>query len=373
MEVEHELSLLPETLATWSKAHLPPFMLRLGPYHIYIWQWLGLCFLIVLAYCFARALGAVVRRILFQLVSLTPTKFDDLLVERATMPVNFFLTIVFARSFLPILELQAHVHRQIATVLGTFILFSLFWLLDRSAATTYEAAHELTWVKTRPNAAPVLLLTTRLTRVVIWGLAIVMILQQLGYPVTGLLAGFGIGGLAVALGAQKTLENVLASVVLSLDQPFRMGDFIKVDEVSGQVESMGLRSTRIRTLERTLVTMPNGKLADARIESFAVRDKFRFVVPLSLQYGSSSENVARVLAELKQVMLVQENVDKASVVLSLQNFTMSALDIEVTAYVRTGNFDQFRIVREKLLLQFIEVLERNQMTLAVPLKPFLMK
>ena len=92
----------------------------------------------------------------------------------------------------------------------------------------------------------------------------------LGYPVATVLAGLGIGGIALAFGAQKTIENLFGSISLAADQPFRVGDFVKVEDFTGNVERIGMRSTQIRTLDRTLVTLPNGKLADMRIEDFAL-------------------------------------------------------------------------------------------------------
>ena len=125
--------------------------------------------------------------------------------------------------------------------------------------------------------------------------AAIAVLSEFGYPVTSLVAGLGIGGIALALAAQKTVENLFGSLSIGIDQPFRVGDYINVDTISGTVESIGLRSTRIRTLDRTLVTLPNGKLADMRVESFAERDRIRFICVLALTRSTKAAAVREVL------------------------------------------------------------------------------
>src|SRR6185436_9216981 len=123
-----------------------------------------------------------------------------------------------------------------------------------------------------------------------------------GYPLNTALAGLGIGGVAVALGAQKTLENLFGSLSIAIDQPFRMDDLVTVDGVTGTVERLGFRSTRIRTADRTLVTIPNGKLADMRIETLAARDRRRFALILSLVQTSTRAQTTQVIEGVKRVL-----------------------------------------------------------------------
>jgi hypothetical protein len=113
------------------------------------------------------------------------------------------------------------------------------------------------------------------------------------------LAGLGIGGIAVAFGAQKTVENVFGSLAIAADQPLRVGDAVKIDDFSGTVERIGLRSTQVRTLDRSLITIPNGKLSDTRVESFAARDRIRFATLVSLAYGTTEAQVRRVLEGIR--------------------------------------------------------------------------
>src|SRR5690606_10832654 len=113
-------------------------------------------------------------------------------------------------------------------------------------------------------------------------------IAQFGYPVATILAGLGIGGIAVALGAQKSLEHFFGSVSIGVDQPFRVGDWVNVGGAEGEIEAIGLRSTRIRTMDRTVISIPNGQLAESRTENFATRERIRLRAIIGVEYGTSA-------------------------------------------------------------------------------------
>ena len=161
----------------------------------------------------------------------------------------------------------------------------VFWAGFRSLDVAFDAAAAAPWTKVNASLAGLLPLGRKIAKVVLLALGLVSVLNELGFQVASLLAGLGIGGIALALAAQKTVENLFGSVAIGVDQPFRVGDFVKVEDVLGTVEAIGMRSTRVRTLDRTLVTFPNGKLADMKAETFAARDRFRLLVNLGLSYG----------------------------------------------------------------------------------------
>jgi MscS family membrane protein len=194
----------------------------------------------------------------------------------------------------------------------------------------------------------------------------IAVLTQLGYPVASLLAGLGIGGLALALAAQKTVENLFGSVSISVDQPCRVGDYVQVENVQGTVEAIGLRSTRIRTLNRTIVTIPNGKLADVRIENFAVRDRFRLFCTLQLVYGTTPAQMRAVLGGLEQALQAHRTLFPEGQSVRFANISASSLDVEVNAWFATADWNEFTVVRQELLLRFLEVVRESGSALAFP-------
>ncbi|HSD29254.1 MAG TPA: mechanosensitive ion channel family protein, partial [Vicinamibacteria bacterium] len=194
---------------------------------------------------------------------------------------------------------------------------------------------------------------------------LVATLAALGYPVATVLAGLGIGGLALAFGAQKTIENLFGSISLAADQPFRVGDFVKVEDFTGNVERIGMRSTRIRTLDRTLVSIPNGQLADMRIEDFASRDRIRFAATVSLVYATSEAQVRRVSSEIEAMLGAHPKVWPGPVA-KLLGFGPSSLDVEVLCWFQTSDYDEFRELRQEALLGIMRIVAEAGTTLAFP-------
>ena len=197
--------------------------------------------------------------------------------------------------------------------------------------------------------------------------AVVAVLADLGYPVASLLAGLGVGGLALALAAQKTVENLFGSLSIGVDQPFRVGDFVRIEDTTlGTVEQVGLRSTQIRTLDRTVISLPNGKLADLKIETFAPRDRYRLHTVIGLVYSTKAAQVRAIAAELESILRAHPGVFPEGAIVTLQGFGASSLDVEVEIGFVAKDFDEFRRLRQEVLLQLLEAVERGGSSLAFP-------
>lgn len=154
----------------------------------------------------------------------------------------------------------------------------------------------------RLGAVSVVTMVRRAAKTLVVVVASIAMFNSLGIDLTGWIAAFGLGGLAFALGAQKTIEHFVGSLTLIADQPVRVGDFCQVDGLMGTVEDIGMRSTRLRTLDRTLVTIPNGLMSQARIENYASRDQFRFAPVINLVYETTPEQMRAVLWRLRGML-----------------------------------------------------------------------
>jgi MscS family membrane protein len=199
-------------------------------------------------------------------------------------------------------------------------------------------------------------LARRALKIFVALLAFLAVFQNLGFNVTGILAGLGIGGLAVALAAQRSIENLFGGLSLIADQPVRVGDFCKFGAFEGTVEDIGLRSTRVRTPDRTVLTIPNADFATMPLENFGPRDRFRLATTLSVRYGTTPDQLRWVLVELKKLLLSHPKVSPEPARVRLVNIGQAALDIEVLAYIATREESEFLAVREDLLLRFMDVL-----------------
>jgi MscS family membrane protein len=186
--------------------------------------------------------------------------------------------------------------------------------------------------------------------------------------VATVLAGLGVGGIAIALAAQKTVENVFGSVSLAADRVLRVGDWVKVEDVSGAVETIGLRSTRLRTVDRTLVTIPNGRLADMRVESFGARDRIRLFATLRLAQDTPAAAVRRVVGDVERLLRAHERIWPDAMSVRLVEIGASSLDVAVSAWLRTTDFAEFEEMRQELLLGFLECVERAGARLTPPVQ-----
>lgn len=350
----------------WLIDRLPAVLLRSGPFDLLWWQWIGL----VPALLVAVLIGLVGARLLRSALSLTtrrtPTTWDDAVLARLGPPLTLACAFVAAAVLLPILGLYAPAQRALMRVVHVGLAAAFFWSLWRLIDVFRQLLGESHWARSLPASRSLVPLGARVTKVVVAAFGVVLVLSTLGYPVASLIAGLGIGGLALALAAQKTVENLFGAFSIGIDQPFREGDFVKVDDFVGTVEAIGLRSTRFRTLDRTIVTLPNGRLADMRLESFSVRDRLRLAATIGLVRETTPAQMRAVLAGLEQALRAQPKIWPDAVVVRFSALSPSSLDIEVMAWFTTSDWGEFQRIREEVLLQFMDVVHRCGTGFAFP-------
>jgi len=216
------------------------------------------------------------------------------------------------------------------------------------------------------GAVSILRLLRRLADGLLLFVGLLFVLHHFGVDVTAALAGLGVGGIAVALAAQKTLENVIGGVSLIADQVLRVGDFLSLGDVQGTVEEVGLRSTRIRTLDRTIVSLPNGQIANMKLETLSARDKFWFHPLITLRYETTSAQLHSVLANLREFMRQHPNTDPASTRVRFIRFAAFSLDVEIFAYVCAHDWNHFLEVQEELLFGISDIVQKAGTEIAFP-------
>ncbi len=212
----------------------------------------------------------------------------------------------------------------------------------------------------------VLSLLHRLFKVGAVILGVVATVYLAGGDVTAILAGVGIGGIAIALGAQKTLENFFGGVAVISDEPIRVGDVCRFGDKVGTVEDIGLRSTRVRTTDRTVLTIPNGQLSVMNLENFTLRDKFLFNHKIGLRYETTPDQMRYVLAEIREMLRTHPAVDQESARIRLTEFGASALTLEVFAYFIANDYSAFLAFQEELLLGILDIVVAGGTGLAFP-------
>jgi MscS family membrane protein len=350
----------------WVLEHLPEVLLRPGPFDILRWQWLALPLLLGVAAVLGALGSKLARGVFWRIARRTSTEWDDTVLTRLSGPLTLALTLAFAAALLPFLGLYAPARAASYRVIRVGIFVAFFWSLWRSVDVARLLLSRTRWAQTSASSRALLPLGSRISKVVIVAIAAVAVLSVLGFPVASLIAGLGIGGLALALAAQKTVENLFGAFSIGVDQPFREGDFVKIEDFVGTVEAVGLRSSRFRTLDRTVITIPNGKLADMRLESFTARDRLRLATVIGLVYETTAAQMREVLAGFEQTLRAHPKIWPDAVVVRFREFAASSLDIEVMAWFQTSEWSEFQLIRQEILLQFMEIVERAGTSVAFP-------
>jgi MscS family membrane protein len=213
----------------------------------------------------------------------------------------------------------------------------------------------------------VLPLGRQILKLTLYLIALLSVFSAWGYNTSTILAGLGVGGLAVALAAQKTIENLFGGVSVIGDRPVLVGDFCKFGDKMGTVMHIGLRSTRIRTPDRTIISVPNAQFSSMSLENISGRDKILFHQTFNLRRDTTHEQLSKVLESLPAILAANEKVEKDDIPVRLVGMGSSSLDVEVAAYVRTANYNEFLAAQQELLLTMLKAIESAGTALAVPL------
>ncbi len=345
---------------------LPAPLLAEGPRGLLWWQWLAAPLVALAAVGLGWLLALVTRRLLARLASRDRTEQAGQVIARLRGPLLLFWSFAAAAALKRLLDLPADLSADVGDALRTGTTVALCWAALRSVDAGTRWAAESPWGRAHAQGVSMLPSVRRATKVAVVAVGAVAVMAQVGYPVGSLLAGLGLGGLAVALAAQKTVENLIGSVSIGLDVPFKVGDFVRVEGAEGTVEVIGLRSTRLRTLDRTVVTIPNGKLADARVESFGPRDRIRLACTLQLRQDTRAAQLRQVLAGVGGVLRSHPRIHPADLRVRLVALGAWSMDVEVMAWFQTTDWQEFLAIREEVLLAFVEVVERAGAAFAFP-------
>jgi MscS family membrane protein len=336
---------------------LPQPLLQPGPAGVLWWQWLALPALAGLILLVGRALAAATRTLVLHVSYRTSSKWDERFFERTASALTILWSVAAATVVIRWLALPPGVEAMVRSLLSAALLLAIFWTLWRSLDVLVEFLLEQPWAQGNRSLHSILQVARNLAKTLVAIMAVVSLLAAFGYPVATMLAGVGIGGIAVAFGAQRTIENLFGSIALATDQPFRVGDFVRVEGSEGVVEHIGIRSTRIRTLDRTTITIPNGKLAEMRIESLSARDRTRFATVIKLARGTSRDQVEQVLGGVGRVLEAHPGTWPDHVITRLVGLPPASLDIEVMSWVDTRDLRAFGEYRQHVLLEFMRVVE----------------
>ncbi len=329
-----------------------------------LWQWFALLLLIPVAAA-AAWLILVVAQIPLRWWARRQGQSD--LDFRSVSGPAWLLVGAIAHSilaaYLRMPLLQRHYYNQVTTVA---VIIGANWILWRVVRWFLRRVRNRALARGQSGTGSLMLLGERLIKAFIFVMALFFVLGVLGFNLTTALAGVGIGTLAVGFGAQQTIANLFGGVSVLGDEVIRVGDVCKFGDRTGTVEDIGLRSTRVRTEERTLLAIPNGTVATINVENLSRRDKILFKTVLGLHLETSPDQLQAVLTEMRRVLDAHPKVEKKTFHVWLTDLTPSAINVELACYVMTQNYNEFAEVREDLLLHIMNFVEESGTKIASP-------
>jgi MscS family membrane protein len=336
-----------------------------GPWTV---KHLALAFLFIALGLIARAvLNAVLASRLRELTARTATEADDEAAEAIVHPLGLILPVV--GLFLGLRLLLTVQPEWLATTDKIFrvasilvVCWTAFRLADAFASLLSEMAGR-TDSRLDDQLVP---LMRKALKTFLAVLAFILVAQNLGYSVSGLLAGLGIGGLALAMAAKDTLANLFGSLMILIDRPFHTGDWITFDGGDGVVEEIGLRSTRVRTFAKTVVSIPNQALANATVENHSVMPKRRIKFTLGVTYDSTVAQMEELVRRIEEYLKANEDIDQEFMLVKFTEFNASSLDVFVYCFTKSTDWTEHLAVRQRVNLKLMSIVEELGLSVAFP-------
>jgi MscS family membrane protein len=324
-----------------------------------IWQWTLLGLLLVVSGLLAWTVIRWSRR---ALADGNPSALREL-----AGPV---LLMLIASGLLYIADEQINITGVVLVVLrlllDSIFYLNLAWFAVLAVRLVVNAVINSRRIDMAPLNAELLRLSMRILSFFLILVVVAVWLNSLGIPVLGVLAGFGIGGIAVALAAKRTIENFFGAIMLFSDRPVRIGDFCRFDDKMGTVERIGLRSTRIRTPERSILNVPNAEFSRFQLENLAERDRLRLKTTLNLRLETAPEQLQLIIDRVRGLLLENDDVHNEPARVRLVTIGPLSLDIEILAYIKTTDFDKFLAIQEDLFLEILREVKDAGTALAPP-------
>jgi MscS family membrane protein len=334
---------------------------------IELWLWLILPLLFFSSYALARLLISF-----FVFVSNALKLIKHNLMQRYVFSVTDALALLLAGMLFSasqkLLPLSDKVVAKLANFNSTLYAVAIAWILIVYTNHTCELVRKRLLHNGRTASSALMPMLRKIADAMIFILALLFLMQNWGFDVAALIAALGIGGIAVALASQKGMESLFGGIIISLDQPIRVGEVGRFGDVTGTVEDIGLRSTRIRTDKGTLYYIPNADMAAMRIENLGVRDKLLFQKTISLHLETTPEQISKVLNGIRKLLQSHAMVDAPTVSAHFINVNTVSADLEIIAYVNAKIWDDYLKIQEELLLSIMRIVREADAKLALMLQ-----
>lgn len=304
----------------------------------------------------------------------TKAKWDDGIIRLTKKPLVFLSRGIFLLMSISAASLGPDIPEKISKIVlslsghlfKVLVIISICWIFTRVTSRIDHLILEfktLFQVELNYMVAP---FVSKILNVVVWALGIMMIVSEFGFDVNGFVAGLGLSGLAVALAGKSMLANLFGGLALLGDKTFDIGDWIVADGIDGRVERISLWSTKVRTFEKGLVTIPNEVLASGKILNNSKRSQRRVSFHLGVTYSTTKEKMQNVVQDIKEMLKHHEHIDNDILVVNFEEFGASSLDIRVYFFIDTLDWAKFMEIREDVNMCIMDILDAEGVEVAFP-------
>jgi MscS family membrane protein len=333
-----------------------------------LWVWIALLLIALVLHFVSRLLSRGLLFLISPVIKRYFKRLDTYRLENFSEPVRLLLALAVFRAAMTVVAPSALLRDYLLKLIVLMTAFGVASLLMRVVDVIFDQVVSRMNSRERTVSYSVAPLLVRFVKICIFCFAVLFVLAAWGYNTTTILAGVGVGGLAVALAAQKTIENLFGGISLISDRAVLVGDFCQFGGQVGTVEDIGLRSTRIRTLDRTLVTIPNSQFSTMTLENYSKRDRMWLHPALHLHRDTTAAQVRDMMTAVERVLHAEPMVDPTDVPVRFTKITSEAYVLEVFAYVLTPDYNEFLKVQSALLLQIMEAAKRIGIVFAIPIQ-----
>lgn len=306
----------------------------------------------------------IVTVFLQKLAKKTSTHYDNRIISALKGPLSFAFIIIGLHLFFILIFKETE---TIKHMLNTLVIYTIFWVILSISEALREFIYSATGKFNAELSKEIGSFILAIWKILISGIGLGAMLQVWGINVTALVASLGIGGLAFALAAKDTAANLFGSFSLLADKSIRIGEWIKVDGVEGTVENIGMRTTKIRSFQKSLITVPNHIVANQPIENFSRRGIRRIKMHIGLTYSTNSEQIIKIMEELKKMLKGHEGISQNdSLMVNFDTFGDSSLNIFIYTFTKTANWEKYLDIRENVNLEIMKIVEDNGASFAFP-------
>jgi len=320
----------------------------------------------ILIFSFFQFFRVGMRKVAYALAKKTTSQVDDDILDSIKRPIDFLFIVIGANFAKTVLTIDPNFNGILDQILRSGFIIIVFWIIINVLAHLSQSITHITnrfGDKINPDVANFIIKSIRFFIIII---GFVAVLQEWGYNVSGFLASLGLVGMAFALAAKDTASNLFGSLVIFTDKPFKVGDWIKTPNVEGTIETVGIRSTRVRTFAQALVTVPNGILANSAILNWSAMGKRRVKMDVGLTYDTSAKTIENIIQDIKEMLKIHDEIHQETIHVYFSSFGSSSLNIFCYYFTKTTNWGEFMRVREDTYLQIMKIIEQNNANFAFP-------